>query len=114
MLTLRALGTRGRGLVVGSEPYRYEVIGLPTGSGAIVARLSGVWKILRIQRGRQWTGSFVSAEDALASIDGEVPLFKPKHHPTVRKPTICARVTSSQLSPESLPAVGGFDEQRLR
>jgi hypothetical protein len=75
MLTLRALGTSGSGQVIGSEPYRYEVIGLPTGS-AMLARLSGVWKILRIERGKYyaWTGSFVSAEDALASIDGEVPI----------------------------------------
>ena len=76
MLTLRALGTSGSGQAIGSEPYRYEVIGLPTGSGAMLARLSGVWKILRIERGQcyAWTGSFVSAEDALASIDGEVPI----------------------------------------
>jgi hypothetical protein len=76
MLTLRALGTSGSGPVIGSEPYRYEVIGLPTGSGAVLARLSGVWKILRIERGKYyaWTGSFVSAEDALAPIDGEVPI----------------------------------------
>jgi len=75
MLTLRALGTSGSqaiGQFIRSEPYRYEVIGLPTGSGAMLARLSGVWKILRIERGkyRAWSGSFVSAEDALASIDG--------------------------------------------
>ena len=76
MLTLRALGTSGSGQVIGSEPYRYEVVGLPTGSGAMLARLSGVWKILRIERGQchAWTGSFVSAEDALASIDGEGPI----------------------------------------
>lgn len=38
----------------------------------MLARLSGVWKILRIERGKNyaWNGSFVSAEDALASIDG--------------------------------------------
>ena len=75
MLTLRALGTSGSlgiGRVIRSEPFRYEVIGLPTGSGAMLARLSGVWKILRIERGKYhaWNGSFVSAEDALASIDG--------------------------------------------
>ena len=80
MLTLRALGTSGSGQVIGqvlgSDTYRYEVIGLPTGSGAMLARLSGVWKILRIERGKSyaWTGSFVSAEDALASIDGKVPI----------------------------------------
>jgi hypothetical protein len=75
MLTLRALGTSGSqgiGQVTRSEPYRYEVIGLPTGSGAMLARLSGVWKVLRVERGKYyaWDGSFVSAEDALASIDG--------------------------------------------
>ena len=74
MLTLRALGTSGSqviGQVIRSEPYRYEVIGLPTGSGAMLARLSGVWKILRIERGKShaWNGSFVTAEDALASIE---------------------------------------------
>jgi hypothetical protein len=77
MLTLRALGTSGSGQrSIGSESYRYEVIGLPTGSGAMLARLSGVWKILRIERGKSfaWTGSFVSAKDALASIDGKVPI----------------------------------------
>jgi hypothetical protein len=70
MLTLRAIRTSESGPVIGSEPYRYEVIGLPTGSGAMLARLSGVWKILRIERdkGYTWTGSFVSAGDALASI----------------------------------------------
>ena len=74
MLTLRAIRTSGSGAVIASEPYRYEVVGLPTGSGAMLARLSGVWKILRIERGKYsaWTGSFVSAEDALASIDGSV------------------------------------------
>ena len=74
MLKLRALGTSGS--VIGSEPYRYEVIGLPAGTGAMLARLSGVWKILRIEPGKfyAWTGSFVSAEDALASIRGEVPI----------------------------------------
>jgi hypothetical protein len=80
MLTLRALGTSGSGQVIGqvigSDPYQYEVIGLPTGSGAMLARLSGVWKILRIERGKScaWTGSFVSAKDALASIDGRVSI----------------------------------------
>ena len=53
MLTLRALGTSGSGQVIGqvigSDPYQYEVIGLPTGSGAMLARLSGVWKMLRIK-----------------------------------------------------------------
>ncbi len=68
MLTLRALETSKSGPVIGSEAYRYEVIGLPIGSGAMLARLSGVWKILRTEPGSQWTGSFVSAEDALASI----------------------------------------------
>ena len=76
MLKLRTLGTSESGPVIGSEPYRYDVIGLPTGSGAMLARLSGVWKILIIEPGKYyaWTGSFVSAEDALASIDGEVPI----------------------------------------
>ena len=79
MVRLRALGTSGSrviGQFIQSEPHRYEVIGLPTGSGAMLARLSGVWKILRIERGKShaWTGSFVSAEDALASIDGKVPI----------------------------------------
>ena len=72
MLTLRTLGTSGSGPVIGSEPYRYEVIGLPTGRGAMIARLSGVWKILRIELGKNyaWTGSFVSADDALTSLEG--------------------------------------------
>ena len=76
MLTLRPLGISESGPVIGSEPYRYEVIGLPTGSGAMLARLSGVWKILKIEPGKcyAWTGSFVSAEEALASIAGEVPI----------------------------------------
>ena len=70
MLTLRTLE------ISGGEPYQYDVIGLPTGRGAMLARLSGVWKILRIERGKSyaWTGSFVSAKDALASIDGKVPI----------------------------------------
>jgi len=74
MLTLRALGTSGSqiiGQVIRSEPYRYEVIGLPNGSGAMLARLSGVWKVLKIERGKgyAWNGSFASAEDALASLE---------------------------------------------
>jgi hypothetical protein len=74
MLTLRALGISGSGPVIGSEPYRYEVIGLPTGRGAMLARLSGVWKILKIEAGKSytWTGSFVSTDDALASLEGDV------------------------------------------
>ena len=72
MLTLRPLS--GSGPVIGSEPYRYEVIGLPTGRGAMLARLSGVWKILKIERGKTyaWTGSFVSADDALTSLEGDI------------------------------------------
>ena len=68
MLTLRALEINGW------EPYRYEVVGLPTGRGAMLARLSGVWKILKIERGKSyaWTGSFVSADDALTSLEGDV------------------------------------------
>ena len=68
MLTLRTL------LTSGGEPYQYEVIGLPTGRGAMLARLSGVWKILKIERGKShaWTGSFVSADDALTSLEGDV------------------------------------------
>ena len=75
-LTLRTLGTSESGPVIESESYRYEVIGLPTGRGAMIARLSGIWKILKIEPGKcyAWTGSFVSAEEALASIDGEVPI----------------------------------------
>ena len=62
MLTLRPLGP---------EPYRYEVLGLPTRRGAMLAKLSGVWKILKIEPGQNyaWTGSFVSANDALASLE---------------------------------------------
>ena len=73
MLTLRPLGISGSGSVIGSEHYRYEVIGLPTGRGAMLARLSGVWKILRIEPGKNyaWTGSFVSADEALTSLEGE-------------------------------------------
>jgi hypothetical protein len=68
MLTLRTL------LTSGGEPYQYEVIGLPTGRGAMLARLSGVWKILKIERGKTyaWTGSFVSADDALTSLEGDI------------------------------------------
>ena len=50
MLTLRPLGISGSGPVIGSEPYQYEVIGLPLRRGAMLARLSGVWKILKIER----------------------------------------------------------------
>jgi hypothetical protein len=66
MLTLRTLE------ITGGEPYQYEVVGLPTGSGAMLARLSGVWKILKMERGKShaWTGSFVSADEALASLEG--------------------------------------------
>jgi hypothetical protein len=65
MLTLRPLE------ISEGEPYQYEVIGLPTGRGAMLARLSGVWKILKIEPGKyfDWTGSFVSADDALASLE---------------------------------------------
>ena len=68
MLTLRTL------LTSGGEPYQYEVIGLPTGRGAMLARFSGVWKILKIERGKNyaWTGSFVSADDALTSLEGDI------------------------------------------
>jgi hypothetical protein len=74
MLTLRALGISGSRSVIGSEPYRYEVVGLPAGRGAMLARLSGVWKILKIEPGKcsAWTGSFVSADDALTSLEGDV------------------------------------------
>jgi hypothetical protein len=67
MLTLRTLEIGER------EPYRFEVIGLPTGRGAMLARLSGVWKILKIERGKSyaWTGSFVSADAALTSLASE-------------------------------------------
>ena len=68
MLTLRTLE------ISEGEPYQYDVIGLPTGRGAMVARLSGVWKVLKIERGKSyaWSGSFVSADDALTSLEGEV------------------------------------------
>jgi hypothetical protein len=68
LLTLRTLE------ISGGEPYQYEVIGLPTGRGAMLARLSGVWKILKIERGKTyaWTGSFVSADDALTSLEGDI------------------------------------------
>ena len=68
MLTLRTLE------ISGGEPYQYDVIGLPTGRGAMLARLSGVWKILKIERGKSyaWTGSFVSAGDALTSLGDDV------------------------------------------
>ena len=74
MLTLRRLGISGSDSVIESEPYRYEVVGLPTGRGAMLARLLGVWKILKIEPGKYyaWTGSFLSADDALASLDGVV------------------------------------------
>ena len=74
MLTLRTLGISGGGDGIGSEPYRYEVVGLPAGRGAMIAKLSGVWKILKIEPGKcfAWTGSFVSADDALTSLEGDV------------------------------------------
>ena len=70
MLTLRKLEISGGG----PEPYRYEVIGLPSGRGAMLARLSGVWKVLKIEPGKNyaWTGSFVSADDALTSLENDV------------------------------------------
>ena len=74
MLTLRTLGNGGNGSIVGSKPYRYDVVGLPAGRGAMLARLSGIWKILKIEPGKYhaWTGSFVSADDALTSLEGDV------------------------------------------
>ena len=74
MLTLRPLGISGSGSVIGSESYRYEVVGLPAGRGAMLAKLSGVWKILQIEPGKSyaWTGSFVSADEALTSLAGDV------------------------------------------
>ena len=85
MLTLRTLGISGSGSVIGSEPYRYEVVGLPAGRGAMLARLSGVWKILKIEPGKYyaWTGSFVSADDALTSLEGDVDNFKLRQCPGV-------------------------------
>ena len=74
MLTLRPLGISGSDPVIGSEPYRYEVVGLPAGRGAMLARLSGVWKILKIEPGKyfDWTGSFVTADDALTALEGDL------------------------------------------
>ena len=91
MLRLRALGTSGSqgiGQVIRSEPYRYEVLGLPPGSGAMLARLAGVWKVLRIERDKYygWDGSFRSAEDALASIYG---------HKAHRRRTVQRNTTAS-------------------
>ena len=80
MLTLRTREIRESGQDVGSEresePYRYDVIGLPAGRGAMLARLSGFWKILKIEPGKYhaWTGSFVSVDDALTSLEGDVTL----------------------------------------
>ena len=96
MLTLRALGTSGSqaiGQFIRSEPYRYEVIGLPTGSGAMLARLSGVWKILRIERGkyRAWSGSLSA-------------LKMPSHRLMAAKPTdceLCNDCKSKQTRPEA-------------
>ena len=51
MLTLRTLETSG------GKPYQYDVIGLPTGRGAMLARLSGVWKVLKIERVRVMPGA---------------------------------------------------------
>lgn len=74
MLTLRTLVVSGSGSGIAQEPYRYEVIGLPAGRGAMLARLSGVWKILKIEPGKHyaWTGSFRSANAALTSLKGDV------------------------------------------
>ena len=71
MLTLRILGISGSDPVIESGPYLYEVIGLPTGHSAMLARLCGVWKILKTEGGKNsgWTGSFVSVRDALASLE---------------------------------------------
>src|SRR6476659_4725399 len=86
MLTLRTLGISGSGSVIGS--YSYQVVGLPAGRGAMLARLSGVWKILKIEPGKNyaWTGSFVSADDALTSLEGDVDTSRLRQGPRVTSP----------------------------
>jgi hypothetical protein len=75
MLTLRTIGTTGDGPSLGTEPYQYEVLGLPVGRDAMIAKGDGVWKILQIRDGKSqgdWAGSFATAEAALDSLTREV------------------------------------------
>ena len=75
MLTLRAVGTSGSGQVI---IRALSVRGYRTADWEGRDARWVVWCVedFRIERGQcyAWTGSFVSAEDALASIDGEVPI----------------------------------------
>ena len=53
--------------------YRYDVRGLPPGEQADIAQFDHRWKILRMKnsvRG-EWTGDYVTAEDAFAALQKE-------------------------------------------
>ena len=70
MLSLRTILTSGDGR--DARPIQYEVLGLPSGQGALIALLSGAWKVLRIKDGRSigsWSGDFDSPAAAMRSLE---------------------------------------------
>ena len=70
MLTLRITQTSDDG--PDARPIQYEVLGLPVGRRALISRLSGVWKVLRIRDGlseSSWSGAYESPDDALRSLE---------------------------------------------
>ncbi len=75
-LALRPIGWTGTGLDMRTwtDVYHYEVVYLPAGEQAWIARMNGDWQILRCTNGVQgdWTGKYASHEHALDALEKEL------------------------------------------
>jgi hypothetical protein len=79
-LSLRPIASARSGQVYGSgEMFLYEVDGLPDGQIISIRNVRAsvkepVWEVGKHQKGQQtrWTGSFKTAEDALAHLQEEI------------------------------------------
>jgi hypothetical protein len=77
-LTLRAIAHAGSGsdLRKWDKVFQYAVEGLPKGEEAWIAEMNHRWQILRATNGAQgnWTGEYMSPEEALSALQQELTL----------------------------------------
>ena len=76
-LTKRVIGSIRAGPIYASgEPYQYEVVGLPPGERAIIAKsVDPSWQILLIRNEknlRGWEGSYPDADAAIADLESRL------------------------------------------
>jgi hypothetical protein len=75
-LSLRLNVTQGDGRPTGTDPFEYDVLGLPLGEAAQIRNFRGDtgWRVFRMKNDvlGQWGGPYKSADEALIALEDQV------------------------------------------